>query len=207
MNRLAPRRVFGISGRPFFYCACAFLLAGLIGTGIQNRILSVDSVTNSQLFQKLEEEGSMSVLATVSVICQLLESCAIPIFAFLMVQLADSDADYKKWMLYVLGAAVLIQIPYVLLGGAGFNTAFSLELAMVMLYFFRRFRGKNIGHILIKLCAIVCPFLWGNILGFAGNATCIIITAVLWALRKKKTIQVLQDWWSCSSAPSSPCSI
>lgn len=190
MNRLAPRRTFGVSGRPFFYCAAVFLLLGIVGIGIQNRILGGDSLTNSELLQRLQSESLLNILATVSVVFQILESCAIPIFAFLLVQLADSGANYERWMLYVLGAAVLLQIPYAMVGGAGFNTAFSVLMAMVMVYFFRRFREKKLGHILLKLCAILCTFLWGNILGFSGNATCIVVTAVLWPLRNKKTFQV-----------------
>lgn len=41
----------------------------------------------------------------------------------------------------------------------------------------------------LKVMAVVFVFLWSNILGIFHEAACVLITAVLWALRGKQNLQ------------------
>lgn len=191
MNRLTHRRTIGLSGKPLFVCASIFLLAGILGTAIQSHLMGPAGMTNSTLLAQMQENPGLMTMATISLVFQALQACAIPIAAFLCTKVAESNLPFSKYLLILLGVAVVVQIPYTfLLAGTGLNVVFAIVMGMVLLYFFRRFPGKNAGHMLIKTVALLGTFLWSNILGIHCGASCVIITAVLWASRDKKTMQV-----------------
>lgn len=197
MNRtLRKIQNFELSGSALRVCGMLLLALGMLGSVMQTRVLGVGSLSNSELFALMEEDASVMVNSAMALVCQALETCAAPLFAFLLVEGATHTSDFGKYFLRVLGLAAVSQIPYALLmtgsalGFPGFNPVFAMVMCLVMIYFFRRFPGKKGSHIAIKVLAVIGTFLWSNMLGISYGAECVIITAVLWGLRGKQNLQI-----------------
>lgn len=175
---------FRLSGTALHICGLVCLLAGAVGSVIQRKILGVGDIANTQLLELMQTDPSMMQLATAALVFQVMEICAVPMFAFLLAEGAVHTSNFGKYFLRVFVFAVACQILYGF-AAEGINPAFALVMSMVMLYFFRRFREKKAGHIALKILAVLGTFLWSNILGIENGAACVILTAVLWGLRDK----------------------
>lgn len=195
MNLARKVRMFGLSSAALRAIGMLFVVAGMVGALIQRSILGVGGMANTQLLEAMQANPDMMVYATVALAFQALEACAVPIFAFLLVEGTTHTVSFRNYFLRVLGLAAVCQLPYnVITTGSllmigGLNPVFALVFSMVMLYFFRRFPEKKAIHILLKTCAILFAFLWSNMLGVSHGAACVILTAVLWALRGKQNLQ------------------
>lgn len=184
MNTLIRKMTFRLNSSALHTCGAVFLLAGVLGNVIQSRILGVGEISNTQLFELMQANASVMYLATTALVFQILEACAVPIFAFLLVEGTTHTSSFPKYFLRVFALAIGCQILYSF-SMDGLNPVFGLVMSMIMLYFFRRFSEKKPGHIAIKILAILGTFLWSNMLGINHGAACVIIVAVLWALRDK----------------------
>lgn len=186
----------------------ALLAAGCAGSLIQRSVLGIGQVSNSQLLQVLQDNPHGMTFATAALICQVMEICAVPIFAFLLAEGASRTASYRNYFFRVIGLAAVCEIPYNLLtrgtalSPGNLNPAFGAVLCMVMLYFFRTYSGKTAAHMAIKALAAVGAFLWCSFLGVAFGGCCVIITAVLWSMRKRQNLQLL-----CGCFAAVACSV
>lgn len=200
-------RPIALSSTALHTSGLVLLAAGCAGSLIQKSVLGVGHVSNAQLLQVLQDNPHGMAFATAALICQVLEICAVPIFAFLLVEGASRTASYKDYFLRVLGLAAVCEIPYNLLANGSvlspgnLNPAFGAALCLLMLYFFRTYRGKNVSHMVIKAVSVVGAFLWCSFLGVAFGGCCVIITAVLWSMRKRQNLQLL-----CGCFASVACS-
>lgn len=189
-------------------CGLVCLAAGCISSLIQDRILSVGQISNSELFELISDLPHGMTYATVSVVCQVLELCAVPIFAFLLAEGAVRTASFGKYFLRVFALALVCEIPYNLLTDGSFlgpgdlNPVFGPVMTLAMLYFFRTYGEKKAGHTAVKAIAVLGAFLWCNFLGVAFGASCVVITAALWATRGKQNIQLI-----VGCAASMACSV
>lgn len=172
------------------------LTAGLAGAVIQ-RSLGVGAVSNSQLWELLQDSTGAMWLATIALVFQGLEACAIPIFVTLLIEGAQHTSSFKNYLLRVLLLAVVCEIPYNLAVGGrlwapeSLNPVFAMASCLVMLYFFLRFPEKKASNTAIKAMAVIGVFLWSNILHITDGACCVLLTAVLWAMRDKVNMRNL----------------
>lgn len=175
-----------------------FLIAGMIGRGIiQNAVLGIGSVTTQELLQAMEMDGNVVHYASAAIILQGIETCAVPIFAFLLVEGFRHTSNFKAYILRVLGVALLAEIPFNLVCRSQVfdfdyrNPAFALVLGLVMLYFYDRYPGFSAGSIGAKAAVSVGAFLWVQMLRVQDGAPLLVMVAVLWALRNKSVIRPL----------------
>lgn len=182
-----------------------FLAAGGLSAVLRARFFNVGDtggISGSALLSLLDDPDNFA-LATATVICQMAELCAIPIFAFLLTEGAVKTSDFKNYMLRVLGLALLCEVPYSLLWNGAFflawshNIVFGTLMAMVMLWFFKTWPGRTAGNILVKVLAVLGCFLWCNFLGFDHGAAMIVITAALWTGRGGPNVQILAGFVAC----------
>lgn len=177
-------------------CSLVLLTAGCMSIVIQNKILGVGQITNSQLLEVIRDRPSGMAYATLALVGQVLEICAVPIFAFLLSEGAHRTTNYRKYLLRVTGLALVCEIPYNLLTGdsvfdaGSLNPVFGAVLSLIMIYFFRTFQEKRASHRAIKATAVLGAYLWSTFLGVAFGGTCVILTAVLWVTRKKQNIRL-----------------
>ena len=176
--------------------AMIFLAAGVIGQGlIQNRLLGMGTLSSMELLSNMQADSSVMTLVTIALFCQVIETCAVPLFSFLLVEGFLRTRSFEKYLIRVAAVALVSEIPYNLaIGGKFFelgsrNPAFSLLICLVMLYFFRRYEEKSPRNTLIKLAAVFCVFLWAGILDVEHGQCCALLVAEIWALREKPNLQ------------------
>ena len=178
-------------------CGCVLLGAGCIGVLIQQRVLGVGRVSVNELMTLISELPHGMAFATFAIICQILELCAVPIFAFLLTEGVRHSTSYWKYLLRVLGLALICEIPYNLftegavLAVGTMNPVFGAAVTLGMLWFFQSFREKKLSHWLIKLIALVGAFVWCNFLGIYCGAACTLIAAALWISGGKPNLRLL----------------
>lgn len=192
MERLKQDRSHGISSNAVRTWGMLFMAAGVAGRGIiQHHILNMEALSTRQLLEAMQGSNVVMALATVSLVLQAMETCAVPIFCFLLVEGFQHTKDFQKYFLRVLGIALISELPYNLAFGGSLldlgsrNPVFSMVLCLVLLYFYRRYAEKSAGNTVIKAMVTAAALLWGRMLGIEAGICCVLVTAVLWACRKQ----------------------
>lgn len=198
MERIQPRRTRGISSVGVRIWGMLFVVLGAVGKSlIQNRILGMSQVGGPGLEVLLETNPEMMSYVTAAVVLMTLETCAVPIFAFLISNGMQHTGSVKNYLLRVLGTAVLAEIPYNLVGAdrildlGSRNPVFGLVFAMIAINFCMEYPEKNLKHRLIRLFVTVCSAIWCGMLRIAYGGALVIIACVLWAFRAKPSYRNL----------------
>ena len=195
MSLLKKIRTFQLTTTGLRILGMILLAAGAYGVMMQTKLLGVGNITNNQLLDLLEQNPDVMAGSAISLVLQMFGACALPIFVFMLVEGVIHTSHYGKYMLRVLGVAVLSQLPYNLLmtGNIWYmnrlNPVYALFMSMIMLYFFRTFTEKKAKYVLLKIVAFVGAYIWSNMLGVEHGACCVILSAVLWGLRGKINMQ------------------
>ena len=161
---------------------------------LQNRLLQMLGTVD--LLAVLEAEGGM-MIATIALILQAVEGCAIPIFCMLLVEGATHTADINKYLARVAGLALLTEIPFnFAMSGKLFdfsdrNPVFGMLLALVVIWFFCRYEGKTVKMVAIKVAVVLAAIVWAAMLQIEHGLPCVLVTAVLWAMRFKPNLRNL----------------
>lgn len=173
-------------------------VAGIFGTAvIQNGILGMTVGSTEKLLETMQSSGSMMMFATLAIVLQLIQACAVPIFVFLLLEGFLHTASVKKYLIRVVGLAVISEIPYNLaysgswLNMGNRNPVFALAVCLLLLYFYRMFPAKGFSNMVLKAVITVAAFLWISMLKIDAGGPCVLMTAVLWALRDKPNFRIL----------------
>lgn len=194
-ERLVSERSRGLNTTGLRTWGLLFLVLAAAGKALlQNRILQMNGAVD--LMAVLNAEGGMAV-ATVALILQAVEGCALPIFAFLAVEGAVHTSDFIKYLIRVAGLAVLTELPYnfamsgKLVDLSDRNPVFAVALVLVLIYFYRRYEGNSVRNLLIKLAVTAAAFVWAMMLGIDHGPAFVLVSAVLWAMRNKPNLRNL----------------
>lgn len=197
MERLADTRPSGLSNEALKVWGMLFVIAGLVSRSIlQVRLLGIGSLTGQQLLELMSSSQSSMALATAALVLQALETCAIPIFAFLLVEGFCRSKSRRQYFLRVAGVAAVSEIPYNLASGLKFldpssrNPVFALLIGMLLLYFFQRYAAKGLRNTLLKLCVAAAAVLWVGILRIEHGLPILLMIGVFWIFRNKKRLLV-----------------
>ena len=148
-------------------------------------------MVSQQLLEAMQSSETMMLYATLGLVLQAVETCALPIFAFLLVEGVQKTSNFWNYFFRVLGVAALSEIPYNLaMSGKLFNfssrnPAFGLVLAMIAIYFYGRYTEKSVKNTLVKLVVTLAAILWGSMLSIEYGGCMVLVAAVLWAFRTK----------------------
>lgn len=197
--RLSSRRTpRGTNAATLRACAFVFLTVGVIGRGIlQNVFLGVNSLTGQEMLALLETDPVAMAILTAALLCKLVESCAAPLLAFLLVEGFRRTSDFEKYLIRIGVLALVTELPYnlamngKLLHFGSRNPVFALFLGLVMLYFFNRYAGKSLKSIAVKVLFFVCAFLWCRMLNIEHGDCLVILVAVLWYVREKSNFRAV----------------
>lgn len=169
-----------------------FILLGIAAKCfIQNGMLGISGMSSQQLLQMMEQSEQGMMLITVSIVMQALESCAVPIFALLLVEGFCKTSNWKRYLGRLALVAVVSEIPYNLamsgriLDISSRNPVFALVLGLAMLWFYRYLGEKSGKNTAIKLFVTVAAILWSGMLSIEHGAFFLLMTAVLWLTRGK----------------------
>lgn len=188
MERLGDTKRSGLNRNGLKTLGILFLVAGIIGRSVlQNQLLGLGRVSSMELMEAMQASDGTMMIATVALILQALETCAAPIFAFLLVEGFQHTGDRKKYFLRLAGVALLSEIPYNLamsqkvLDLTSRNPMFALVLAFVMLYLFQHYAEKK----LVWVVAVLAAAAWVWMLKVEEGLPILLLVTVIWLFRKK----------------------
>lgn len=197
MERLKNKQTAsGLNGNGLRTWGLLLIILGIVGRCIlQRQLLGVGTLTTEQLLESMQASDDVMIYATLALICQALETCAVPIFAFMLAEGFEHTSNCGQYLLRVVGVAVLSEIPYNLamsgtwLDASSRNPVFGLVFALIMLYFCRMFGEKSLKNTLIKAVVLIAGILWAMMLKIEFGICLILITFVFWAFRSKGVYQ------------------
>lgn len=170
---------------------------GVLSRGIlQNRVLGVNGSSSQQLLEVLNMSGGMTA-AAVALALQALESCAVPIFAVLLVDGFQRTGNLRNYLLRIAAVAVVSQLPYnfalygSFLHSEGLNPVFGSLLSLIMLYLYDHYAGLSLKNICIKLLVTAAALLWAVLFRVEYGVSLLVIVAVLWTFWERPTLRYL----------------
>ena len=189
-NQITYRKLPGLSTQGLRILGLLFLAFGM--------------VLNPTMQKTLASEEVDFIFTTVGLILQLMHFCAIPIFAFLLVEGFTHTSSLKNYAIRIGVLALITQLPFnlamhdKLLGTFVFpnlmsitlNPVFGMLLALVLLYFFRKYSGKSLKNIAIKAALWLMAFVWTQMLHIEYGIAVILLVPIMYFLRKKKMILI-----------------
>ncbi len=180
----------GISGKTLRLLGNVFLIAGIIGRGvIQTCILGVNGANTNELLNILDKTPNGMTLAAVSIGLQVAETCAVPIFAMLLIEGMQKTSDFKLYFQRVIALAIISEIPFNLAFSAKFfdfgsrNPVFGVALCMFMLYLWNNYKVNAKFSPIFKFLIAVITILWCQMLKIDHGAALTIIVSILWVFR------------------------
>lgn len=192
MERLRRERPSGLTNTALRTLGLLFLTCGIAGVSIlERKILGIGNITNQQLLDAMQGSSAVMAIASLALVLRAIQTCAVPVFCFLLVEGFARTANLQKYMLRVAGLAVLTEIPFnfamsgTLLDFSTRNPVFAMLLCLFLLYFYDRYRQRTIGNVVIKVVVTVAAFLWTAMLSIEQGACCVILTLVIWIFRRK----------------------
>jgi len=203
MERLKTNQKSGITASGLRKFGLLFVILGIVSRSIlQNQFLGMSNAGQNLMDTMMNMPDAMQI-ATLALILQALETCAVPVFCFLLVEGVVHTSNFKQYGIRVLGLAVISEIPYnlaysaKLLDFSSRNPVFGLVLSMVVIYFYQQYSGMIFKNVLIKILVTVMAIIWANMLKIDHAACCVLIVAALWALREKP---VYRNIMGCTAA-------
>ena len=190
MERLTKQKNKGINGNALRTWALLFVAAGIIGRGvIQTHMLGVGQVNPQQLLEVMGSSSTAMTLATCSLVLQALETCAVPIYALMLVGGWLNTQDAKAYFQRVLALALVSEIPHNLaIGGRLFalesrNPVFGLVICMIMLFIWMQYSDGGFKNTLIKIVITAAAVVWCEMLKVEFGSATVLLVAVMWGLR------------------------
>lgn len=197
-ERLNQKRSTGLSSRMLKIWGLAFLAVGATGQAIlQNRLLGIGTMTTQQLLEAMQTDSNTMLFATLALVLQTAQTCAVPIFAFLLVErfrAAEKPLVYIGWL---LAAAAISEVPYNLVMGGKYllpgslNPMFTMALCAVLLWFYKMFPEKSWKDRFIRILVTASAVLWTLMLGMEFGPCAVALTAVIWFLGHRPLIRNL----------------
>lgn len=189
-NEIQYRKLRGLSGQGLRIWGLMFLIFGL--------------VLNPKMSAILAREDTDFIFTSVGLIFGLLHYAAIPIFTFLLVEGFTHTSSLKNYAVRIGILAVVVELPYnyamdgKLFGTFEFpnlatlqlNPVFSLLLALVVLYFFKRYAGKTMKLVALKGMLWIVAFVWVKMLGIEYGVPVILLVPLIYLLRNKKMVMI-----------------
>ncbi len=193
MERLsANTRPAGIGAAALRTWGLLFLLAGTVGRGlIQNVLLGLNHMDAQQLLEIMNESDVAMGMVSLSLVLTAMESCAVPIFAFLLVEGYQHTSSYKNYLIRSVVLAMVCEVLYnVVIGGSVIhmetrNPVWCVVLGLILLGLFRYVDEKMNGRKLMKIVMAVAGILWAHMLKVDHGVFFMAMVLTLWVMRNK----------------------
>ncbi len=196
MDRISPPRPSGIPSGTLRTLGILFAACGIVGQSIlQKKLLGIGSVSSQALLEAMQHSGSAMAIATAALIAQAIETCAVPLFAFLLVEGFQHTGDLRAYFLRVLGVAALSELPYDfamsgrLLDLSSQNPVFGLVLGLAILYWYRKYNARTVKQTLVRAVITLGGLLWPVMLNIQYGSATVLMAAILWAMRNKPNLR------------------
>lgn len=191
MTENEKRKKRGLSGNALRIWGIVFLVCGIVGRGvIQTHMLGMNGAGSEELLNILNTMPNAMTLATFSIITQIAETCAVPIFAMLLIEGMQNTSDVMTYFKRVIGIAIVSEIPFnlafsgKLIDMESRNPVFGVALCLFMLYLWGNYSTKGKKNAFIKLLLSIVTLLWCQMLKVDHGAALVIIVSIFWVFRK-----------------------
>lgn len=198
MERLGETKPKGLTAAALRTWGILLAAAGIIGRCIlQNTILGIGGASTQQMLEILAANPDSMSIATVALVLQGLEACAVPIFALLLAEGFAHTKDWKKYLLRVAVIALVSEIPYDLAMNGTFldmqaqNPSIGLVLAMVVTYLYSRFSHPTAVHRFTKVIVLVAAIVWAEMLRIEHGTLLVVLAAVFYLMRNRASLRGL----------------
>lgn len=198
MERIRERRASGLSRNMLRAWGMVFMALGIIGRGIfQNALLGLNGLSGKQILAVLESAPEMMTYTAIALVMQIMETCAVPIFAFLLVDGFTHTSNFKAYLIRVAGVALISELPYnLVVSGKLFdlssrNPVFALALGLVMLFLMGMYPGKSVKNVLIKVFVAVAAMIWTQMLRIDNGGCIVFIILALGIVKEKPSLRSL----------------
>jgi len=163
---------------------------------IQNGILDATNRTAQELNELAAANRDVFMFTGMASVLMLIGSAAIPIFSYLLVIGLEHTSSIKRYILMILAAAVLTEIPYDwAVYGTPFNWGdqcflWTLLISLIMISLMKTFSGKSATAVIINIMLICGGCIWAIFFKCKFGAGFVLLTAVLYLLREKKGVSI-----------------
>ena len=193
-----PSKPKGFSANAIRTWGYLFLLMGIAGQSIiQNQILGLNTMTNNELFAAWDSNPAIMPLVTLALVFQAMQTCAAPIFSFLLVEGFLHTSNVKNYLIRVTTVALVSELPYNLAMGGKWldlssrNPVFGLVLCMITLMFYAQYQERTMKHRAIKVAVTLAALVWGRMLGIQDSFCLVVLTITFWGFRNKPNFRNL----------------
>lgn len=184
-----PGQKKGVNSGVIRICALLLIAVGLIGWVLQNGFLHVNEVASQEeLLNNMEQYRGVTTLALV---LQALEACAVPLIAMLAVEGILHTSCAWKYAVRVALAAVVSEVPFDMVFRAKYldmtiqNPVFGVLIAVVVLYFMKRYAGGGAKKTIIKILAVAAAIVWIQAMRVYYGLPVLVMALVLWGFRNQ----------------------
>lgn len=163
---------------------------------IQNGILNVPNRTAQELNEFAAANHDAFMFTGMASVLMLIGSIAVPIFSYLLVVGLEKTSNIRRYILTVLAAAVLTEIPYDwAVSGRLFNWGdqcflWTVLISLVMITLMKTFSGKSAAAVIINIMLICGGCIWAIFFKSKFGAGFVLMTAVLYLLRERKGVSI-----------------
>ena len=113
MERLGNTRPSGLHAGNLRAWGMLFVVAGIVSRSVlQNQMLGMATGNMAEVLELMQSSESAMVIATIALVLQAMETVAVPIFVFLLVEGLLHTSNFRMYALRVAGLAVLTEIPF-----------------------------------------------------------------------------------------------
>lgn len=197
MGKHTDKKIFGLSGRALLIWGLLCLSAGAAGQMMQRVWLHADTRNSAELLETLSRSETAMGIATLSIVLQAIRTCAVVLFAFLLVEGFFHTASRTKYALLTAALALLCEIPYhLVVEGHVFswnshNMIFGFLICLAELEFLERYAGKNAVGIFWGMAITAASIFWTAAARIADGGACALLTAVFWSVRGRENLRTL----------------
>jgi hypothetical protein len=180
------------------YGCITMVLLTLSAAVFQTGLLHAYQYTAEELDALIAASEELQLYQAVSSCLQALGGLCIPVFAFLLVEGFLHTTDFKRYLLTMLGFAVLSEVPYDLavngqwLDLSSQNVLFTLAIGLLMLHFLEKFEGhEEIIYRVDQGLVVLLALFWSWLLNCSYGLCMILLIAVYYLLREHKLAKIL----------------
>ena len=164
---------------------------------IQNQILGLNTITTDELLAAWDADPTIMPMVTVALVCQAMQTCAAPIFSFLLVEGFIHTSNVRNYLIRMTAVALISELPYnlamsgKLLDLSSRNPVFGLVLALFTMILYAQHQEPTMKHRAIKLVVTLAALVWAKMLGIQEGFALVVLTATFWGFRNKTNFRTL----------------
>ena len=179
--------------------ACIAMFLQTIGiTIVQNGMIHLEQYTQESLTAAMETDSQLFMLAGIGSLLQLLGGLSLPIFTFLLVEGFYHTSDYRKYLLRMVGLAVISEIPYDLAMDVKYwdlssqNPLFGMVICLLMVYFLDMIKEKTgVMLRLLQVLIVVGAIIWATVLRVQYGFCMVLLVAIFYLFYTRHVLKTV----------------